>query len=535
MAINTENVCITIQASTIKKFSNATSLTEACDILYQDLSHNTACTKLTVYVPDNQNWEVAVNLPLNAKDASLAVERDLILKQLDSDECPEPTLLPLGLTHTRWSIPLRRGGELFAWVIATFKGTILHQESEENLSIICCGIAAEFQSHILKAKVNQELTELKATEEALNNSRESQKGLLEQLRLLHDISFRLWRTRTLDDLLYTTVWECRNKLKLDRVAIFLVEYEKGMMYGTFGTDIKGRITNERYFSAPLPHHIVAESTMDNRQPITILEDVELYHDGKPVGRGWNATICLWDGGTPIGWIACDNLLTGTPLQSYHRELLSLLGVTLSQHLAQRQAEERLKTLNYSLEQRVLQRTKELEEVNAKLEMLSLQDPLTGIANRRGFDRTLTDEWALAIRHGLPVTLLVIDIDQFKQYNDSYGHAKGDECLKAIADCLAEVERRKGALLARFGGEEFVYLLPGSNLHSARYIAEKALNAVRDLNITHESSTVADMVTISIGGKSITPSPHSMPDALFDAADQALYHAKQSGRNCCVVN
>lgn len=220
---------------------------------------------------------------------------------------------------------LRRGGELFAWVIATFKGTILHQESEENLSIICCGIAAEFQSHILKAKVNQELTELKATEEALNNSRESQKGLLEQLRLLHDISFRLWRTRTLDDLLYTTVWECRNKLKLDRVAIFLVEYEKGMMYGTFGTDIKGRITNERYFSAPLPHHIVAESTMDNRQPITILEDVELYHDGKPVGRGWNATICLWDGGTPIGWIACDNLLTGTPLQSYHRELLSLLG------------------------------------------------------------------------------------------------------------------------------------------------------------------------------------------------------------------
>ncbi len=424
---------------------------------------------------------------------------------------------------------------MFAWVIATFHGTIVNSGEPENQEIVSCGIASELQSHILKEKVLQELTELKNAEEALENSRESQRGLLEQLRLLHDISFRLWRTRTLDDLLYTTVWECRNKLKLDRVAIFLVEYEKGMMYGTFGTDIKGRITNERYFSAPLPHHIVAETTMDKRQPITILEDIELYHDSKPVGRGWSATICLWDGGTPIGWIACDNLLTGAPLQSYHRELLSLLGVTLSQHLAQRQAEERLKTLNYSLEQRVLQRTKELEEVNAKLEMLSLQDPLTGIANRRGFDRTLTDEWALAVRHGLPVTLLVIDIDQFKQYNDSYGHAKGDECLKAIADCLDEVERRKGALLARFGGEEFVYLLPGSNLHSARYIAEKALNAVRNLNIAHESSTVADIVTVSIGGKSITPSPHSMPDALFDAADQALYQAKQSGRNCCVIN
>ncbi|GAL07515.1 two-component response regulator [Photobacterium aphoticum] len=161
--------------------------------------------------------------------------------------------------------------------------------------------------------------------------------------------------------------------------------------------------------------------------------------------GWSAYLSLWDEDTPIGWIACDNLISGGPIHDYQQHILKQFGFMVSQHFVRRKAEESLISLNAELEQRVTERTNELQRANAQLEIMSRQDPLTGVANRRMFDTRFIEEWRRAERHQLPISLLVIDVDHFKHYNDHYGHAAGDDCLRAIAQALSSLERRAGAV------------------------------------------------------------------------------------------
>ncbi len=173
---------------------------------------------------------------------------------------------------------------------------------------------------------------------------------------------------------------------------------------------------------------------------------------------------------------------------------------------------------------------ELLSLNRKLEALSLQDGLTGVANRRLFDQTLKAEWFRALRGNQPISLIVLDIDHFKQYNDRYGHIKGDECLIQIADALNKIPLRSTDLFARYGGEEFVLLLPGAARESAIEIAEKCRNTVLNLGIPHEASSTADVVTISVGVNSVIPASGDEPPSLFSGADKMLYQAKECGRN-----
>lgn len=173
---------------------------------------------------------------------------------------------------------------------------------------------------------------------------------------------------------------------------------------------------------------------------------------------------------------------------------------------------------------------ELLALNRKLEALTLQDGLTGVANRRLFDQTLKAEWFRAIRERQPLSLIVFDIDYFKQYNDCYGHLMGDECLTRVAQALNKMPLRATDLFARYGGEEFVLLLPKANIDSAIEIAEKCRSVVQDLAIPHEKSGASNVLTISIGVASLTPAPDSEPASLFEVADRMLYQAKQLGRN-----
>ena len=173
---------------------------------------------------------------------------------------------------------------------------------------------------------------------------------------------------------------------------------------------------------------------------------------------------------------------------------------------------------------------ELLTLNKKLEALSLQDGLTGVANRRLFDQTLKAEWFRALRSRQPISLVVLDIDHFKQYNDQYGHTRGDDCLIRVADALNKIPLRSTDLFARFGGEEFVFLLPGAERQSALEIAEKCRNTVINLAIPHAASPTANIVTISAGVHSLPPSPEIEPASLFEGADRMLYQAKEHGRN-----
>jgi diguanylate cyclase (GGDEF)-like protein/hemerythrin-like metal-binding protein len=198
--------------------------------------------------------------------------------------------------------------------------------------------------------------------------------------------------------------------------------------------------------------------------------------------------------------------------------------------------------NRLLEQRVVERTAALQKANEALvvanqmlEVYSQTDGLLRIANRKYFDSRLSDEWNRAIRERYPIGLLMIDVDYFKNFNDHYGHLAGDACLQAVAKAASSKMVRAIDLLARFGGEEFVVILPNTDSEGAYKVAVSICEAVSRVNIPHAASSVADHVTVSIGVTSILPDRQSTTDQAVATADQALYTAKQQGRNrVCLV-
>lgn len=166
----------------------------------------------------------------------------------------------------------------------------------------------------------------------------------------------------------------------------------------------------------------------------------------------------------------------------------------------------------------------------RLEALTMTDGLTDIANRRRFDQHLEQEWRRCARMMVPMSAVMVDIDNFKAYNDHYGHSAGDDCLRRIAQALQDVPNRAGDLVARFGGEEFACLLPGTDADGAQAIAERMWQAVGALEIPHARSEVSDWVSISAGVATVIPGRDNSPEELIDAADDMLYKAKDGGRN-----
>jgi diguanylate cyclase (GGDEF)-like protein/PAS domain S-box-containing protein len=179
------------------------------------------------------------------------------------------------------------------------------------------------------------------------------------------------------------------------------------------------------------------------------------------------------------------------------------------------------------EQKLLQLQKQLEE-------LSYQDGLTGVANRRMFDNRLQMEWSNAQRNSLPLSLILLDIDYFKQYNDHYGHVRGDDCLKSVGQALSGAAVRPRDLLARYGGEEFVLLLPETDAQAAAQVAERCRQLIREQNIQHAHSQVAPLLTISLGVGTLVPGPFDQPEAFLERVDSLLYKAKHQGRDQAVL-
>jgi len=188
-----------------------------------------------------------------------------------------------------------------------------------------------------------------------------------------------------------------------------------------------------------------------------------------------------------------------------RELKVAVELALSKHAAERAATE-------------------------KLSELVLTDPLTGLANRRHFDRSLASEWDRAAREKHPLAVIMLDIDHFKAFNDAHGHAAGDKCLKAVAKALRGHCTRPGDLVCRWGGEEFVVILPGTDAAGAGHVARALVEVVHGLGLAHGQSDASPCVTISAGSASTVPSDGESAAALIEKADAALYAAKQSGRN-----
>ena len=200
----------------------------------------------------------------------------------------------------------------------------------------------------------------------------------------------------------------------------------------------------------------------------------------------------------------------------------------------RRVERELDEHRTQLEVLVAERTAALVQANRRLLQLALTDPLTGVANRRKLDEVLELELSRAQRHETHLAMMLCDIDHFKQYNDCYGHAAGDECLRAVAKVLSAIFKRAGETCARYGGEEFAVVLPSENNERASERAEMARKALWNLGLEHKTSPVAARVTLSIG---VAVKQLGIPEnagQLLQRADTALYRAKQNGRNQVVL-
>lgn len=177
---------------------------------------------------------------------------------------------------------------------------------------------------------------------------------------------------------------------------------------------------------------------------------------------------------------------------------------------------------------------EQKRAQAALERLAARDGLTGVANRRSFDERLPVEWRRAARDHAPLSLLMIDVDHFKRFNDTYGHLRGDDCLQRVAGAIDGVVFRPGDLVARYGGEEFAVILPSTGLDGALIVADRILAGVRHLGIEHAGSEFG-RVSLSIGAAACVPAEPGNGTPLVDAADRALYRAKREGRGRVVAD
>ncbi len=183
-----------------------------------------------------------------------------------------------------------------------------------------------------------------------------------------------------------------------------------------------------------------------------------------------------------------------------------------------------------LEQKVAERTTALEQLNSELQRLASLDGLTQIANRRRFDEYLQQQWNLLLREQQPLALILCDVDYFKKYNDCYGHQRGDDCLKQVAQAISRAVKRPADLVARYGGEEFAVILPLTNASGATIVANTIQHEIQQLQLPHIQSGISKSVTMSLGIACIVPTADTSLDSLIATADAALYEAKRQGRN-----
>lgn len=208
-------------------------------------------------------------------------------------------------------------------------------------------------------------------------------------------------------------------------------------------------------------------------------------------------------------------------------------VRVKNQLTLQQQKEQLIKSNLLLQQEIEKRQKIeaiLFKANQKLENLAALDGLTQISNRRRFDECLAQEWRRLAREQLPLSLILIDVDYFKLYNDSYGHQAGDECLQKVAGAISQNLKRPADIAARYGGEEFAVILPNTNAEGAWEAAKLIQQSVEKLQLVHKASEVSEHITLSMGVSSMVPDHQKTEAILIAAADQAVYEAKEKGRN-----
>ena len=284
---------------------------------------------------------------------------------------------------------------------------------------------------------------------------------------------------------------------------------------------------------PMPVSLITQ-VLHNDKAIVLhhaVQEGEFTHD--PYIRHFQPTSILC---VPIkrkrfeGVVYLENNLTTGVFSEARVETIRLLAAQASVAIENARLYEQVQEYSRDLENKVTERTAQLETLNQELQSLANRDSLTGVANRRRGDIYLEQVWALLRREKQPLTIIMLDVDHFKTYNDTYGHQAGDECLVQVATALQSELRRPADLIARYGGEEFILVLPNTDSDGAKIIGEKIRSAIESLAIEHAQSTVSNTVTISAGLATCIPNQERTIEGLLRNADIALYGAKRAGRN-----
>ncbi|MFB2839387.1 diguanylate cyclase domain-containing protein [Floridanema evergladense] len=357
---------------------------------------------------------------------------------------------------------------------------------------------------------NTDITERKLMEETLKQQAERE-------RMIYAIAQHIRQSLDLEQILNTTVDEVRQFLQTDRVIIY-----------RFNPDWSGVVVKESVAEGWLKilNMEITDTYFVDRQgklyeDNTIREIPDIYHAGfdpchiellEKLQVRAKLVVPILQSDNLWGLLVAHHCSSPRQWYPWESELLQQLAIQVAIAIQQSELHQKLQI------------------ANKQLENLALIDQLTQVANRRCFDRTLSDEWTRLIREQRPLSLLLCDIDYFKQYNDNYGHTDGDVCLKLIAQALRKGVQRPIDLVARYGGEEFAIILPHTDSNGAVIVAQKIQQAIQELHLPHVASIVSKCVTISIGIATKIPTLETVPLDLIEAADRALYQAKSTGRN-----
>ncbi|MCC5645893.1 PAS domain S-box protein [Nostoc sp. CHAB 5824] len=335
-------------------------------------------------------------------------------------------------------------------------------------------------------------------------------------RLITEVTQKIRQSLNLEEVLNTTVNSIRQCLRSDSVAIYQLESDGSGNFAaeSVGDDYPQRLDqimhpfsikqdfSHYYQGLPTVLHNIQESDFS----ADVFELLQLYQVKAAV------IVPILNGEHLWGLLIAHQCAAPRYWQAFE--------VNLLQQLASQVA--------IAIHQSVLYQ--QVQAANEELHRLATLDGLTQIANRRRFDEYLEDEWHRLKREQAPLSLILFDVDFFKLYNDTYGHLAGDDCLRQLGSAFNSIVKRPADLVARYGGEEFAVILPNTEIQGAIYIAQTIRQAVRNLAIPHAQSSVCDRVTVSLGVISIVPNSEISPQDLINAADKALYIAKQQGRD-----
>jgi len=371
-------------------------------------------------------------------------------------------------------------------------------------------------------------------------------------RLLHELTVRANSGVLLTEILDHCYESFRRIIPYDRMGLALLESQRTILCARWARAETPDVYLGPGYSADMRGSSL-QQIIESGRP-RILNDLEAYlrhHENSEstrliVKEGMRSSLTcpLFAMGKAVGFLFFSSATPGT-YQHDQADRFMKIADQISLIVEKGRLFEDLQQSNLRLRAEIAARMKseqKLSEVNRQLEatverlaQMAARDGLTGVANRRIFEQTLEKEWNRCLRSGKPISLILIDVDFFKLYNDVYGHLAGDECLKLVAQSLLLSARRSGDLVARYGGEEFAMLLPEATLGAAFNLAEKMKSSVEDQKLAHRGSPISEHVTISLGICTMQPRKDLDRSILVATADLALYEAKDCGRNRIVVS